>query len=216
MDVKSVFLYCDLDEEIYIQQPPGFVKHGEEQLVCRLKKSLYGLKQAPRIWYSKINDFFLTNGFKRSKADTDVYVKHIEDEIVIIVLYVDDLIITGDSIQYIDDIKTQLKKFFEITDLGLMYYFLGMQVWQEDSRILLSQTKYAIDVLKKFNMSDCKPSNTPCEVGLKLSAHSDQKKVDGKLYRQLVGSLLYLTITRLDIAYAAGVVSRYMENPHVE
>ena len=93
-----------------------------------MKKSLYGLKQAPRIWYSKINDFFLTNGFKRSKVDPDVYVKHIEDEIVIIVLYVDDLIITGDSSQYIDDIKTQLKKFFEITDLRLMHYFLSMQV----------------------------------------------------------------------------------------
>ena len=128
----------------------------------------------------------------------------------------DDVIITRDSSEFIHDIKTKANKLFEITDLGLMYYFLGMQVWQEYSRILLSQTKYAIDVFKFFNMSDCKPSNTPIEVGSKLSAHSDQKKVDGKLYRQLVGSLLYLTITRPYIAYTVGVVSRYMGIPHVE
>ena len=91
MDVKSAFLYGDREEEIYMQQPQGFVKDGEEHLVCRLRKSLYGLKQTPRAWYSKINEFFVTNGFKKRKADPDVYVKHIKDEIVNIVLYVDDL-----------------------------------------------------------------------------------------------------------------------------
>ena len=92
-----------------------------------------------------------------------------------------------------------------------MNYFLGMQVWQEERRIMLSQTKYALDVLKTFNMSDCKPSKTPCEVGLKLSTNSNQKKVDGKLYRQLVGNLLYLTITRPDIAYVVGIVFKVHE-----
>ena len=128
----------------------------------------------------------------------------------------DDLIIAGDHTHDIEITKDQLKQVFEITDLGLMHYFLGMQVWQEEERIVLSQTKYALDVLKKFNMSDCKPCNTPCEVGLRLSANSTQKKVDGKLYRQLVGNLLYLTITRPDIAYAVGIVSRYMADPHIE
>ena len=97
-----------------------------------------------------------------------------------------------------------------------MHYFLGMQVWQEEGRIMLSQTKYALDVLKKFNMSDCKPCNTPCEVGLKLSTNSTQKKVDGKLYRKLVGNFLYLTTIRSDIAYVIGSVSRYMADPHIE
>ena len=103
-----------------------------------------------------------------------MYVKYCYNKVIIIVLYVDDLIITGDHTHDIEITKDQLKKAFEIIDLGLMHYFLGMQVWQEEERIMLSQTKYALDVLKKFNMSDCKPCNTPCEVGLKLSANSTQ------------------------------------------
>lgn len=102
--------------------------------------------------------------------------KYSDDKVVIIVLYVDDLIITGDHTHDIEITKDQLKQVFEITGLGLMHYFLGMQVWKEKGRIMLSQTKYALDVLKKFNMSDCKPCNTPCEVGLKLSANSTKKK----------------------------------------
>jgi hypothetical protein len=156
----------------------------------------------------KINKYFIDA--------CEVDVKHSDDKVVIIVLYVDDLIITRDHTHNIEITKDQLKQAFEITDLGLMHYFLGMQVWQEEGRIMLSQTKYALDVLKKFNMSDCKPSNTPCEARLKLSANSTQKKVDTKLYRQLVGSLFYLTITRPDIAYAVGIVSKYMAVPHME
>ena len=129
---------------------------------------------------------------------------------------VDDLIIIGDHTHDIEITKDQLKQFFEITNLGLMHYFLGIQVWQEEGRVTLSQTKYALDVLKKFNMSDCKLANTPCELGLKLSTNSTQEKVDGKLYRQLVGNLLYLTITRPDLAYAVGIVSRFMADPHIK
>ena len=213
MDVKSAILHGDLKEEIYMQQPPGFIKYGEENLVCRLRKSL---KKAPRAWYSKINKYFLDVGFKRSNIDPDVYVKYSDDKIVIIILYVDDLIIKGDHMHDIKITKNQLKQVFEIIYLGLMHYFLGIQVWKEEGRIMIFQIKYALDVLKKFNMSDCKPCNTPCEVGLKWSTNSTQKKVDGKLYRQLVGNLLYLTITRPDIAYAVGIVSRYMADPHIE
>ena len=105
-----------------------------------------------------------------------MYVKYSDDKVVIILLYVDDLVITGDHTHDIEITKDQLKQVFEIIDLGLMHYFLGIQVWQEEGRIVVSQTKYALDVLKKFNMSDCKPSNTPSEVGLKLSTNSTKKK----------------------------------------
>ena len=121
MDVKSAFLHGDLLEEIYMKQPPGFIKVGQENFVCKLKKSLYGLKQAPRAWYSKINEYFLNDGFKRSPYDPDLYVKNCNGDIIMVVLYVDDLIITGSSLSQVYDFKKQLKKAFDITDLGLLH-----------------------------------------------------------------------------------------------
>jgi hypothetical protein len=216
MDVKSAFLHGDLLEEIYMKQPPGFIKVGQEKCVCKLKKSLYGLKQAPRAWYSKINEYFLNDGFKRSPYDPDLYVKNCNGDIIMVVLYVDDLIITGSNLSQVYDFKKQLKKAFDITDLGLLHYFLGIQVWQEKDRILLSQPKYALDLLKKFKMENCKSAPTPIDAGTKLRSNSISEKFDGTLYRKLVGSLLYLTATRPDIAYAVGMVSRFMSDPHLE
>ena len=137
-----------------MQQLPRFRKTIQENLVCKLKKSLYGLKQAPRDWYSKINEHFLKEGFTRSPYDPDLYVKYCNGDIIIVVLYVDDLIITGSKVSHVYDCKGQLKKVFDVTDLGLLHYFLGIQVWQEKDRILLSQQKYALDVLKKLKMEN--------------------------------------------------------------
>ena len=213
MDVKSAFLNGDLHEEIYMAQPPGFIKEGSEHLVCKLKKSIYGLKQSPREWYSKINAFFISQGFDRSQNDPNLYIKHIQDDIVIIILYVDDLILTSSSNALISDIKFQLNQKFQMTDLGILHYFLGMQIWQTPKGIFLSQTKYAQDLLDKFQMNDANHVSIPCELGTKLMVDTNTPFIDATSYRQLVGSLNYLTLTRPDIAYSVGLVSRFMSKP---
>jgi hypothetical protein len=125
MDVKSVFLNGDLHEDIYMQQPPGFITTETSSLVCKLNKSLYGLKQAPRAWYEKIDTYFLKNGFKRCISDPNLYVKNFGDEFLIVVLYVDDLIITGSQLASIQELKNNLKNQFEMTDFRHLALFSG-------------------------------------------------------------------------------------------
>jgi transposase InsO family protein len=213
MDVKSAFLHGDLKEEIYMEQPPGYVQN-DSSLVCRLKKSLYGLKQAPRAWYAKMDSFLIATGFSRCHSDPNVYTKKVGNHLIILVLYVDDLILTGSDSKLLNHVKTSLKKKFEMTDLGFLHYFLGLQVLQTNEGIFLSQSKYACDLLRRFHMDDCKPAPSPFHSGVKLSATCTSPEVDATLYRQLVGSLLYLTHTRPDLSFAVGLVARYMQTPH--
>eukprot|EP00253_Pinus_taeda_P036726 PITA_36726 len=206
MDVKSAFLNGDLQEEVYMTQPPGFKIVGQEQKVCRLAKALYGLKQAPRAWYMKIDQYLTDHGFQRSPSDANLYIKHTGDDILFVVVYVDDLIITGSSAHLIHGIKQDLCRTFDMTDLGLLHYCLGVEVWQTENHIFLFQSKYAKNLVGRFRMQDCKLATTPMGPGLKLSAQSSSLPVDETLFRQLVGSLIYLTATRPDISFAAGSV----------
>ena len=128
MDVKSAFLNGDLQEEVYMTQPPGFKVAGQEQKVCRLAKAICGLKQAPRAWYMKIDQYLTDQGFQRSPSDANLYIKHTGDDILFVVVYVDDLIITGSSAHLIHGIKQDLCRTFEMTDLGLLHYCLGVEV----------------------------------------------------------------------------------------
>jgi hypothetical protein len=137
MDVKSSFLHGDLKEEIYMEQPPGYVQN-DSSLVCRLKKSLYGLKQAPRAWYAKMDNFLIAIGFSRCHSDPNVYTKKVGIHLIILVLYVDDLILTSSDPKNLNHVKTNLKKKFEMTDLGFFHYFLGLQVLQTNEGVLLS------------------------------------------------------------------------------
>ena len=147
MDFKSSFLNHYLNEYIYMQQPPPFLSVESSSLVWKLHKSLYGLKQAPRAWYDKIDAYFLNNGFKRCIYDPNLYVKHVDDNIIVIVLYLDDIIINGIQLLLIQNMKSELQKQFEMTDLGILHYFFGFQIWHMEDGILLSQPKYAIDLL---------------------------------------------------------------------
>ena len=189
MDVKSAFLHGDLHEEIYMEQPIGFIQ-TDSSLVCRLKKSLYGLKQAPRAWYAKMDSFLLESGFSRCYSDNIVYTKKVRKSLIILVLYVDDLILTGSDPNLINHVKSSLKKKFEMTDLGHLHYFLGLQVLQSKEGISLSQSKYACDLLCHFHMEDCKPTPSPFQSGAKLSVTCTSLEVDVTLYRQLTGKLL--------------------------
>eukprot|EP00253_Pinus_taeda_P021847 PITA_21847 len=154
MDVKSAFLHGDLHEEIYMEQPIGFIQ-TDSSLVCRLKKSLYGLKQAPRAWYAKMDSFLLESGFSRCYSDNTVYTKKVGNSLIILVLYVDDLILTGSDPNLINHVKSILKNKFEMTDLGHLHYFLGLQVLQSKEGISLSQSNAkATPLLVGFTDSD--------------------------------------------------------------
>eukprot|EP00253_Pinus_taeda_P032312 PITA_32312 len=142
MDVKSAFLNGDLQEEVYMTQPPGFKVVGQKQKVCRLVKALYGLKQAPRAWYMKIDQYLTDHGFQQSPSNANLYIKHTGDDIFFVVVYVDDLIITGSSAHLIDGIKQDLCSTFDMTDLGLLHYCLGVEVWQIENNIFLSQSNF--------------------------------------------------------------------------
>jgi len=212
MDVKSALLHGDLHEEIYMEQTIGFIKI-DSSLVCQLKKSLYGLKQAPRAWYAKMDSFLLESGFFRCHSDNTVYTKKVGKSLIILVLYVDDLILTGSDPNLINHVKSSLKRKFEMTDLGHLHYFLGLQVLQSKEGISLSQSKYACDILCHFHMEDCKPAPSPFHSGVKLSVTCTSPEVDATLYHQLVGKLLYLTHIRPDLSFAIGLVAWFMQNP---
>eukprot|EP00253_Pinus_taeda_P002353 PITA_02353 len=213
MDVKSAFLNGDLQGEVYMMQPPGFKVVSQEQKVCRLVKALYGLKQAPRAWYMKIDQYLTNHGFQRSPSDANLYIKHTGDDILFLVVYVNDLIITGSSTQLIHGIKQDLCSTFDMTYLALLHYCLRVEVWQTENNIFLSQSKYARNLVDRFIMQDCKPAMTPMEPGLKLSAQSSSPLVDETLFKQLVGSLIYLTATKPDISFAVIYISRFISDP---
>ena len=196
-----------------MEQTLGFI-HNDSSLVCRLKKSLYGLKQAPCAWYSKMDSFLLPTSFSRCHFDKNVYTKRVNGHLIILVLYVDDLILTSSDLKLINHVKSGLKKKFDMTNLGYLHYFLSLQVLQSKEGISLSQSKYACDLLCRFHMEDCKPAPSPFQSRVKLSLTCTYPKVDATLYRQIVGSLLYLTHSRLDISFVVGFVTWYMKHPH--
>ncbi|KAG8489064.1 hypothetical protein CXB51_017032 [Gossypium anomalum] len=191
LDVKSAFLNGFLREEIFIEQPEGF--------------------KAPRAWYDRIDTYLSRLGFEKSVSEATLYVKRLKGETLLIVsLYVDDLLVTGSKEELINEFKEQMLKVFEMTDLGVMTYFLGMEVNQSDQGIFISQHIFALKILSKFCMANCKPVNTPVAQGEKLSRSESVERVDEKEYRSLVGCLLYLTATRPDIMFGVSLLSRFM------
>jgi len=215
MDVKSAFLNGVLNEEVYVDQPPGFVKKGEENKVYKLKKALYGLKQSPRAWYNRINSYFAKCGFQKCPYEHTLYIKdNSEGSFMVVSLYVDDLIFTGNDVKMLNEFKYSMMAEFEMTDLGELHHFLGIEVLQSKKGIFISQESYAKEVLKRFKMENANPVSTPCIPGLKLCKEGEGKLVDSTMFRSLVGNLMYLTSTRPDIMYAVSLVSRFMEKPY--
>ena len=160
MDVKTTFLNGIIKEEVYIEKPEGFEIFNNESHVCRLKRVLYGLKQAPRAWYTRIDSYFTGLGFTKSEADANLYQIVVEGKLLIIALYVDDLIIMGVE-QLIHSCKADLAKEFEMKDLGLLHYFLRLEIWQWEGELFVSQGNYAQEILEKFHMQGYKPIDTP-------------------------------------------------------
>ncbi len=196
-----------------MEQPPGYVDQTHPNLVCRLKKTLYGLKQAPRACSNKIGRYLVTSGFQTFNAEFSPYVKKTDHGIIIIVIYVDDLSIIRDSDAYISNLKKLLKQEFEMKDLGELHYFLGIEVIQSPKGIWLLQRQYALNKLFKYGMMGCRPISIPLEQNVKLSVDEGDLVKDTTMYIRLVGSLIYMTITRLDLNYVVGVVSQFMQTP---
>ncbi|CAJ2652486.1 unnamed protein product [Trifolium pratense] len=211
MDVKNAFLNGDLQEEVYMIPPAG-VSHNQGE-VCKLKKALYGLKQAPRAWFEKFSAVIISLGFNSSDYDSALFVRTTSHGRIILSLYVDDMIITGDDVDGIDELKIQLAKIFEMKDLGPLRYFLGIEVAYSPRGYLLSQSKYIANILEQARLSNTRAVDSPLELNVKYVPSDGVPLSDPTLYRTLVGSLVYLTITRPDIAYAVHVVSQFVVSP---
>ncbi|KAL2241729.1 UNVERIFIED_CONTAM: Retrovirus-related Pol polyprotein from transposon TNT 1-94 [Sesamum indicum] len=222
MDVKTAFLHGDLDENIYMCQPAGFIDKSKPDFVCLLKKSLYGLKQSPKQWNKKFDSFMHSLKFNRSHYDHCLYFKHVHDSPIFLVLYVDDMLIASPNSHLISVLQKQLCNVFEMKDLGNAKQILGMNISRnrEKSSILLNQKSYISTVLKKFSMENAKPASVPLAAHFQLSKEqspktdSEKTKMDKIPYSNVIGSIMYLMVcTRPDIAYAISCLSRYMSNP---
>ena len=199
-------------------QPEGFtVKEG---YVCKLNKALYGLKQAPRAWYDKLKHCLTTWNFFNSKADTSLFIKHDIKGLIIVLIYVDDILVTRLDSAALEEFIAKLSKVFALKDLGLLAYFLGVEVCYTDHGMHLSQTKYIKDLLSRALMQDCKGTDTPFSTGLKLERQVKgplgQEFENPTLYRSLVGDLQYLVLTRPDIAYSVHKLSQYLSSPTIQ
>ena len=179
---KDDFLNGVIKEEVYIEQTQWFESHDRNTHVCILKKSLYGLKRVPRAWYGRIDGFLMSLGFTKSKADSNLYYKVVDDMLMILFLYVDDLFLIGEY-KLISECKKNLVTKFEMKDLGMMHYFLGLEVWKFLDEIFLSQGKYVVEILKIFGSMNCKAMSTPIVTNLKLLNDDSLETIDVTLYK---------------------------------
>ncbi|GJS57673.1 retrovirus-related pol polyprotein from transposon TNT 1-94 [Tanacetum coccineum] len=213
MDVKTAFLNGELDEEIYMQQPEGFVVKGQEHKVCKLVKSLYGLKQAPKQWHEKFDNTLLSNGFQINECDKCVYVKQYKNAFVIICLYVDDMLIMGTNMDVINQTKKMLHSSFDMKDMGEADVILGIRIQKNSNGYILTQSHYIEKTLKKFGHYDDRPVVTPFDPKVQLKKNKGQS-VSQLHYTQVLGSLMYImNCTRPDLAYSVSRLSRYSHNP---
>lgn len=198
-----------------MKPPQGFYV-GDKNLVSKLKKSIYGLKQAPRQWNAKLTSVLIENGFSQSKSDYSLYTKCDNGVFLVLLVYVDDIIVTGNNLGEIEKFKMFLKGKFKIKDLGKLKYFLGIEVVDCENGICLNQRKYVLDLLSEYGMLACKPSKTPLMAKLcisNLASATDPALVNIVDYQKLMGKLIYLTNTRPDISYAVHCLSQFMHSP---
>ncbi|CAM8944981.1 unnamed protein product [Rhodiola kirilowii] len=200
MDVKTAFLNGDLDEEIYMKQPEGFIMPGNENKGCKFIKSLYGLKQAPKQWHQKFDEVILSSGFKLNQADKCIYSKFDNSgNGVIICLYIDDMLIFGTDQKQVDLAKEFLSSSFVMKDMGEADVILGIRIKRENKGLALSQSHYVEKVLKKFNCLNCSPVSTPMDPTVKLMPNTGEA-VSQLEYSQVIGCLMYAMMsTRPDI-----------------
>ncbi|GJR32317.1 putative ribonuclease H-like domain-containing protein [Tanacetum coccineum] len=213
MDVKSVFLYGTIGEEVYVHQPPGFVDPSYPNKVYKVIKALYGLHQAPRAWYETLSFFLLENGFRRGIIDKTLFIKKNKKDIFLVQVYVDDIIFGSTKQSMCTEFEECMHKRFQMSSMGELTFFLGLQVKQQPDGIFISQDKYVADMLKKFNFWSIRTTNTPIESNKPLVKDEDGVDVDVHVYRSMTGSLMYLTASRPDIMFAVCACARFQVTP---
>jgi hypothetical protein len=213
LDVKNAFLHGTLTETVYCSQPTGFVDADRPDLVCRLNRSLYGLKQAPRAWYSRFASYLVSIGFVEAKSDTSLFIYRRGDDTVYLLLYVDDIVLTASTADLLHRTIVALQWEFAMKDLGPLHHFLGITAERRPRGLFLHQRQYAIDILERAGMSDCKPCSTLVDTQAKLSDDDGSPVADATSYRSLTGVLQYLTFSRPDITYAVQQVCLHMHTP---
>ena len=198
---------------MFVEQPKGFKDPYFPDHVLRLKKALYGLKQAPRAWHDRLTHYLLNRGFKRGYADWTLFVKNDEDYFLVAQVYVDHIVSGATIDDRAIEFSEEMKKEFQMSMVGELTFFLGLQVKQKKKDIFVSQEKYIRNIVKKFGLDSKKHASTPMSSSTKLNVDSSGVEVGPTLYRSIIGSLLYLTASRPDIAFSVGVCARYQAAP---
>ncbi|GJV69095.1 putative ribonuclease H-like domain-containing protein [Tanacetum coccineum] len=215
MDVKSAFLYGTIEEEVYVCQPPGFEDPQFPDKVYKVEKALYGLHQAPRAWYETLSTYLLENGFRRGTIDKTLFIKKDKGDILLVQVYVDYIIFGSTKKSLCVEFEHMMHKRFQMSSMGELTFFLGLQVKQKDDGIFISQEKYVADILKKFDFATMKTTSTPIETNKALLKDEEVEDMDVYLYRSMIGSLMYLTASRPDIMFAVCACARFQVTPKV-
>src|SRR5664279_59490 len=213
MDVKSAFLNGPLNELVYVKQPPGFEDPNHPDHLYKLVKALYGLKQAPHAWYEHLREFLVDRGFHVGLIDPTLFTKRVGGELFICQLYVDDIIFGSTNKVFNNEFAKLMTDKFEMSMMGELEYFLVFEMKKYEEGTFIKQAKYTQDMLKKFKMTDAKPMKTPMSTSLDLHPNLEGKDVDQKVYRSMIGSLLYLCASRPDIMFSVGKCARFQAAP---
>ena len=213
MDVKSAFLNGVINEEVYVAQPPGFIDFEKPNYVYKLKKALYGLKQAPKAWYDRLKTFLVDHKYTMGLVDNTLFTKKKDSHIIIVQIYVDDIIFGSTCQELCVDFSKIMHDEFEMSMMGELNFFLGLQIKQLEDGIFFNQSKYIKDMLKKFGLDNSKPIKTPMSTETKLTKDEESESVDSTKYRGMIGSLLYLMASRPDIMFSVCLCARFQEDP---
>ncbi|CAH9080265.1 unnamed protein product [Cuscuta europaea] len=209
LDVNNAFLHGTLSEEVYMTQPPGFVDPAFPKHICRLRKALYGLKQAPRAWYMELSNFLVTSRFRKSRADASLFIYTHQHTRLYFLVYVDDIVLTGNDSKALNHFVTQLMRRFSVKDLGMLHHFLGIEVIPNATGLFLTQRQYILHILESCRMEGAKESCTPLGstslIPLEHDTHTDATQ-----YRRTLGLLQYLSFTRPDISFAERQIAKFI------
>nr|GEW76598.1 retrovirus-related Pol polyprotein from transposon TNT 1-94 [Tanacetum cinerariifolium] len=213
MDVKTKFLHGTLKEDVYVCQPEGFIDADHPIHVFKLKKALYGLNQTPRVWYDELSMFLLQNYFFKGTIDPTLFIRHFNDDILVVHAYVDDIIFSSTRPRYTQQFFDLIKSRFEMSMAGKMTFFLGLQVNQSPCGIFINQSNRVLEIFRKYGIETCDLVGTPMEIKNKIDLDQNGTPFDTKKYRSMIGALMYLTSSRPDIVHATCLCARYQAKP---
>ncbi|GKB98609.1 uncharacterized mitochondrial protein-like protein [Tanacetum coccineum] len=213
MDVNNAFLYEKIEEEVYVCQPPGFEDPDFPDRVYKVKKARYRLHQAPRAWYETLSTYLLDNEFQRGKINKTLFIKRHKGDILLVQVYVDDIIFGSTKKELCNAFEKSMHEKFQISYMGELTFFLGLQVQQKKDGIFISQDKYVVEILKKIGFTEVKTASIPMETQKPMLKDEDGEEVDVHMYRSMIGLLMYLTSSRPNIMFAVCACVRYQVNP---